>query len=365
MYYGDYRLGKTIYIPFNTFDSNDPQASVTVTNLANTDVHIHRDDNTTQRNNAAGVTVNINFDSITGNHLIVIDTNDDTVQGFWQTGHDYEVRLEGITVDAATLNIWIASFSIENRYHPTSETPTHSVTSDWELNEQFKLSGLGIITTLSEDTGKNPIFQWELDELSTAGMVSTDRPRHGVNLNSISNDYDSANNAELDYDGTGYNKSNSTIGTCTTNTDMRGTDSAYTGTPPTAAAIVNEWESQSQADPTGFHVNVLEVNGTAQTAGDIAALIAALNDLSAAEVNAEVVDALATDTYAEPGQGAPAATATLAAKINYLYKAWRNKKDNDGTTTNLYADDATTVDQKQTTSSSGGTVTKGEWASGP
>jgi hypothetical protein len=94
-------------------------------------------------------------------------------------------------------------------------------------------------------------------------------------------------------------------------------------------------------------------------------LVAALNDLSAAQVNAEVVDALATDTYAEPGQGAPAATTTLAAKINYIYKSWRNKKDNDGTTTQLYADDESTVDQKQSTSSAGGTVTKGEWVTGP
>ena len=37
-----------------------------------------------------------------------------------------------------------------------------------------------------------------------------------------------------------------------------------TTTPPTAAAIVNEWETQSQADPTGFHVNVLEVAGVAE-----------------------------------------------------------------------------------------------------
>ena len=37
---------------------------------------------------------------------------------------------------------------------------------------------------------------------------------------------------------------------------------------PTAAEVVNEWETQSQADPTGFHVNVKEVNGTAQTAND-------------------------------------------------------------------------------------------------
>jgi hypothetical protein len=37
---------------------------------------------------------------------------------------------------------------------------------------------------------------------------------------------------------------------------------------PTAAENVNEFETQSQADPTGFHVNVKEVNGTAQTAND-------------------------------------------------------------------------------------------------
>ena len=30
------------------------------------------------------------------------------------------------------------------------------------------------------------------------------------------------------------------------------------GVAPTAAEVVNEWESQSQADPTGFHVNVIE-----------------------------------------------------------------------------------------------------------
>jgi len=84
-----------------------------------------------------------------------------------------------------------------------------------------------------------------------------------------------------------------------------------------------------------------------------------------AQVKTQVVDGLATDTYAEPGQGAPAATTTLAAKVNYLYKWTRNKKDNDGTTTNFYADDATTVDQKQATSSAAGVVTKGEIATGP
>lgn len=93
--------------------------------------------------------------------------------------------------------------------------------------------------------------------------------------------------------------------------------------------------------------------------------VTGLNDLSAAQVNDEVVDALATDTYAEPGQGAPAATASLAAKLSYLYKSWRNMKDNDGSTTQLYNDAGTTVDQKQTTSEAAGTVTKAEWVTGP
>jgi hypothetical protein len=37
----------------------------------------------------------------------------------------------------------------------------------------------------------------------------------------------------------------------------------------TAAAIVDEFESQSTADPTGFRVNVMEVGGVAQTARDL------------------------------------------------------------------------------------------------
>jgi hypothetical protein len=56
----------------------------------------------------------------------------------------------------------------------------------------------------------------------------------------------------------------------------------------------------------------------------IPSLIAALNDLSAAAVNAEVVDALATDTYGEPA-GVPGATVALATKIGYLYMALRNQ----------------------------------------
>jgi hypothetical protein len=35
---------------------------------------------------------------------------------------------------------------------------------------------------------------------------------------------------------------------------------------PTATEIVDEWETQSQADPTGFHTNVLEINSSSPAA---------------------------------------------------------------------------------------------------
>ena len=101
------------------------------------------------------------------------------------------------------------------------------------------------------------------------------------------------------------------------------------------------------------------------TTTNIPALIAALNDLSAAQVNAEVVDALSTDTYAEPTQGTPGATIALADKINYLYKAWRNKSTQTATTYSLYNDDTATVDHKATVSDDGTTATKGETTTGP
>lgn len=92
--------------------------------------------------------------------------------------------------------------------------------------------------------------------------------------------------------------------------------------------------------------------------------VTGFNDLSAAQVKAEVVDALSTDTYAEPSQGAPGATLSLAAKIAWIYASWRNKKTNDGSVTNLYADDGTTILAKQNVSEAGGTVTKAEWITG-
>ena len=84
-----------------------------------------------------------------------------------------------------------------------------------------------------------------------------------------------------------------------------------------------------------------------------------------AQVNTEVLDVLTVDTFAQPGQEAPAATTTISKMLAYLYKAWRNKTTQTATTYSLFNDDAATVDHKATTSDDATTFTKTEITSGP
>jgi len=78
-----------------------------------------------------------------------------------------------------------------------------------------------------------------------------------VNVKAVSDDAAAADNLELDYDGTGYAKANSTIGTCTTNTDMRGTDAAA----PASTALSNAVWTDDKASyiPAGLMPTQAEV----------------------------------------------------------------------------------------------------------
>ncbi len=110
---GNFAEDETVYHYFNTFSSDDPAASVTITNLADADLKVHKDGSTTQAT-TDGATISIDFDSITGTHLVTIDTSADA---YYVTGSDYMVRMEGTTVDGGTINAALFTFSIENRYN--------------------------------------------------------------------------------------------------------------------------------------------------------------------------------------------------------------------------------------------------------
>lgn len=133
--------------------------------------------------------------------------------------------------------------------------------------------------------GRVDVGSW----LGTAVTTSSTSSKPEVDVYSISDDATAANNAELDYDGTGYAKSNSTIGTCTTNTDMRGTDSALlASSAPTnfgdlaITVTTGKVTVGTNDDKTGYSIS------GAKTTLD------ALNDVSTADVNTQCDSAIET-----------------------------------------------------------------------
>lgn len=117
-YLGDFKAGETICVPWSTVDKNG--ASCTVTDLVAGDIEIYKDGGVTQRASDSGVAVAVDFDSITGTHFITIDTSDNGDAGFYSAGSDYAVMLVGVTVDGVTVNTFLASFGIENRFAGSS-----------------------------------------------------------------------------------------------------------------------------------------------------------------------------------------------------------------------------------------------------
>ena len=131
-YQGDYDTTETMRVPFKTLSSQDPSSSGRITNLAAADVEIHKDGGTTQRSSDNGVTVAIDFDGVTGQHLVSIDLSDNSDAGFYAAGSRYQVRIEGTTVDGATINAWIGTFSIGCVLRPTTDGRTLDVAATGE-----------------------------------------------------------------------------------------------------------------------------------------------------------------------------------------------------------------------------------------
>ena len=203
----DINLGDTIYPKFTTraFATGVP------TTLAGTPVlSVYEENNLTQI--TAGVSVTVDYDSVTGlNQATIVATSGNG----YEAGKSYDLVITTGTVGGVSVvGEVVFSFTVEDT---TALMPT--------------TAGRSLDVTATGEAG--------IDLDNTNGTLAA--------AQIASNAFTAAKFAASSLDGKG---------------DWN------TTTPPTAAAIVNEWETQSQADPTGFHVNVLEVGGTAQTAND-------------------------------------------------------------------------------------------------
>jgi uncharacterized protein YeeX (DUF496 family) len=131
-------------------------------------------------------------------------------------------------------------------------------------------------------------------------------------------------------------------------------------------------DAASAAQQTNSRVLVAQ-----STLSDIdSALTSQFNAMSALTSDAYSAAILAasyaSDTYsaitsnrAEPVQGTPGVSITALAKLDFLYKAWRNRTTQTATGYSLFNDDATTVDHKATVSDDGVTFDKTEVTTGP
>jgi hypothetical protein len=363
--------GDVIPIMFTSY-AGATGASVTLTGLAVTDIEIYKDGSVTQRASDAGYTLldtdGIDFDGLTGVHGFSIDTGDNTDASFYTVGAWFTVVVSAVTIDSQTVNFIAAMFrlmpaeSVAGKPKVDVDTfgGTAATTSGGrpEVNTTHAAGtawGSGAITAAS--IAANAINAAKLDPdvttelqsgLATAAALAT--------VDSIVDDI-LLDTAEIGAAGAGLtninlpNQTMDIVGNITGN--LSGSVGSVTGAVGSVTGNVGGNVAGSVGSVTGA------------VGGNVTGSVGSLAAQAKADVNAEVLDVLNTDTFAEPGQEAPGATVSLVKKIGYLYKAWRNKTTQTATTYSLYADDTTTVDQKATVSDDATTYTRTEVATGP
>lgn len=80
-----------------------------------------------------------------------------------------------------------------------------------------------------------------------------------------------------------------------------------------------------------------------------------------AQVNTEMLDVLVTDTFAQPS-AVPAATNSIKNMLTWLFLLARNKVTQSGTTQTAYADDGSTTVATAGVSDDGSVATRNEWS---
>ena len=462
-YFGDFAEDATVYIPFNTFSSDDPQASVTITNLADADLNVHKDGGTTQIA-TDGATIAIDYDTITGNHLATIDTS---ASADYSTGSDYMVRMEGTTVDGATINAWIGTFSIENRFNEVDVVSLAGIVQSLTDLKDFadagydpatnKVQGVILVDTTTTNTDMvgtdNAALatalataQADLDTLTgsdgatlatTQGNYAPSKAGDAMTLTSaatsaqlIDDIWDeiisSSAHATAGSSGNRVYLGQSNSWTSTTVNDAsatttsfvtdltsavdnfyqnqsilfvtgalagqsriiesyNGTTKAITLDKATTSAVADNvvlalgathvhpeseiadavWEEATSGHTTAGSVGQAIIDVLADTnelqTDDVPGLITALNDITTAQVNAEVLDVLQTDTFAELS-GVPAATSSLKDKLTWVFMLARNQLEQTATTATIRADNTTTSVATSTVSDDGTTAQRGEFS---
>jgi hypothetical protein len=359
IYLGDFVEDDTVHFIWSSNDSS----GASITRGTDGTVSVYKDNGLTQ--SVAGITDTEDFDSLTGIHACTIDTSADA---FYATGANYTVVLSAATIDSQTVNAVLAHFSIENRSTTAIKSDTAAILVD-TADMQPKLgspAGADMSTDIAavkSDTAAVLVdtadMQPKLGTITDLGNGAT----IGVNLSDMAGTTfnpttDSQEVIKDTFAALNDVSSADVLTQVTTGLALIGLDhligNSVTGTDVADNSIIAKLVSKEATADWDDFVNTTD---SLQATADA---ISGLNDLSAAAVNAEVVDALATDTYAELA-AVPSATSTLADKLNWMFLLARNKVTQTATTQLVRNDaDGATVGTS-TISDDGTTFIRGEF----
>jgi hypothetical protein len=132
---------------------------------------------------------------------------------------------------------------------------------------------------------------------------------------------------------------------------------AITATAINADAIT---DAKVASDVTIASVTGAVGSVTGNVGGNVTGSVGSLATQAKADVNAEVLDVLTTDTFAE-SSAVPAATSSLKDKLTWLFTLGRNKITQTSTTSTLRNDADSGSVATSTVSDDGATATRGEW----
>lgn len=326
-YLGDFSTGSTVELKFNTHKSDG-----TPITLAGTPAVSVYKDSTTET--TTGVTLTVDYDSRTGLHRVSIDTSD----AFYAAGKDYDVVITAGTVDSiSVVGSIVGRFSIQNRsaLRPTVSGRTLDVTStgaagiDWANVENptttINLSGTTIKTATDVETDTQDIqsripaalVSGRLDVIVGAygsGLAPLQPTVSGRTLDVTATGAAGIDWANVENPTTTLVLSGTTIGTCTTNTDMRGTDGAALASNWTATrasyldlVLLAQNANQRTVQVTGSNHVAADMHesqsGSIHTAtfdaGALTDAVFAANSITAAKVAADVGTEIATAVRSE------------------------------------------------------------------
>ena len=339
MYLGDFAEDTVVDFMWSTNGVD----GASITRSTNGTVSVYKGNSATQ--STAGVTDTEDFDSLTGVHHCRIDTSADA---FYVTGGEYTVVLSGATVDTKSVNAVLAHFSIERSGGALAllKSATFGLSAIEtlvdDLEGRLTAARAGYLDNLS---GGAVALQGSVDDLE--GRLTAARAGYLDNLSggAVAT---AANLATV----AGY--LDTEIAAILADTNELQTDWVNGGRLDLLIDAIKAKTDGLPSDPAD------DGDIDSQLAAILAA-VGALNDLSAADVNAQVVDVLATDTFGELA-GVPAAMSSLKDKIIWLFMLARNERRTTASADVVRNDANSSNVASSTLSDDGTTFTRGEYA---